>query len=345
MNISKVCIYKYINICIYMYTDCITSKGCHMLPKGCQWTILRVKMAPLERCWYMYISLLILVLIGLHRLYDLNLSVVHLNLSVVHLNLSVVHTSIKTCFYFWCIRSHFGRATDHRMCYILRCPNRSDINLPRIQWDFMGVSKNRGTPKWMAYNGKPYQNGWFGGTTIFGNTLIAVLMEHNPTPPKVYIKPDLRRHGNVTISIVHVAIKTVSYRVAYPSYIVVVMPITYIKLTQGTIEVNMLHTRKKTHTSSLPCSAYVDTVYCIGLPKAMRMCFCLFSHVLQCNVGNKTISMYLAIAIYTLPYCLTSGCEVKLGHVIKYLPQTCPIPSEGKMVEMYHTLVCPPSQE
>ena len=34
----------------------------------------------------------------------------------------------------------------------------------------VGVSKNKGTPKWMVYNGKPYQNGWFGGTTIFGNT-------------------------------------------------------------------------------------------------------------------------------------------------------------------------------
>ena len=33
-----------------------------------------------------------------------------------------------------------------------------------------GVSKNRGTPKWMVYNGKPYQNGWFGDTIIFGNT-------------------------------------------------------------------------------------------------------------------------------------------------------------------------------
>ena len=30
-------------------------------------------------------------------------------------------------------------------------------------FDQMGVSKNRGTPKWMVYNG------WFGGTTIFGN--------------------------------------------------------------------------------------------------------------------------------------------------------------------------------
>ena len=28
---------------------------------------------------------------------------------------------------------------------------------------------NRATPKWMVYNGKPYWNGWFGGTTIFGN--------------------------------------------------------------------------------------------------------------------------------------------------------------------------------
>ena len=33
--------------------------------------------------------------------------------------------------------------------------------------DDLGVSKNRGTPKWMVYNGNPYQNGWFGGTTIF----------------------------------------------------------------------------------------------------------------------------------------------------------------------------------
>ena len=36
----------------------------------------------------------------------------------------------------------------------------------------MGVSKNRGTPKWMVYNGKPYKNGWFGGTTVFGNIQI-----------------------------------------------------------------------------------------------------------------------------------------------------------------------------
>ena len=38
----------------------------------------------------------------------------------------------------------------------------------------MGVSKNRGTPKWMVHNGKPYQNGWFGGTPIFGNIQMMV---------------------------------------------------------------------------------------------------------------------------------------------------------------------------
>ena len=41
-------------------------------------------------------------------------------------------------------------------------------------WIYMGVSKNRGTPKWMVSNGKPSLNGWFGGTTIFGNIHIPV---------------------------------------------------------------------------------------------------------------------------------------------------------------------------
>ena len=31
--------------------------------------------------------------------------------------------------------------------------------------DYMGVSLNGGIPKWMIYNGKVYQNGWFGGKT------------------------------------------------------------------------------------------------------------------------------------------------------------------------------------
>ena len=40
----------------------------------------------------------------------------------------------------------------------------------------VGVSKNRGTPKWMVYNGKPYQNGWFGGKkNLFSETSYVVI--------------------------------------------------------------------------------------------------------------------------------------------------------------------------
>ncbi len=38
-------------------------------------------------------------------------------------------------------------------------------------------------PKWMAYNGKPYEKGWFGGTIIFGNTqmeYVGVFKNVNP---------------------------------------------------------------------------------------------------------------------------------------------------------------------
>ena len=38
----------------------------------------------------------------------------------------------------------------------------------------LDVSKNRGTPKRMVCNGKPYWNGWFWGTIIFGNTHLVV---------------------------------------------------------------------------------------------------------------------------------------------------------------------------
>ena len=43
-----------------------------------------------------------------------------------------------------------------------------------VKWTFIKCRKagmiDRGTPKWMVYNGKPYWNGWFGDTPIFGNT-------------------------------------------------------------------------------------------------------------------------------------------------------------------------------
>ena len=36
----------------------------------------------------------------------------------------------------------------------------------------MGVSENRGTPKWMVYNRKPYSNGRFGGKTHYFRSAI-----------------------------------------------------------------------------------------------------------------------------------------------------------------------------
>ena len=53
--------------------------------------------------------------------------------------------------------------------YVFCCPNTGCRYDTPLKF-YMGVSKNKSTPEWMVYNGKPYQNGWFGGTTIFGNT-------------------------------------------------------------------------------------------------------------------------------------------------------------------------------
>ena len=53
-----------------------------------------------------------------------------------------------------------------------RCDVLEDSTFLGIHWEstkYMGVSKNKGTPKWMIYNGNPHTNGWFGGTPIFGN--------------------------------------------------------------------------------------------------------------------------------------------------------------------------------
>ena len=70
------------------------------------------------------------------------------------------------------IRRHLHSALITAIC--LWKPRKAARNLrisPRTKGVVeMGVSENRGTPKWMVYNGKPYWNGWFGGTTIFGNT-------------------------------------------------------------------------------------------------------------------------------------------------------------------------------
>ena len=60
-----------------------------------------------------------------------------------------------------------------RFIYILHNPKHSVCIFIYI---YMGVSKNNGTPKWMVKNSWTtlWTNGWFGGTTIFGNTHIYI---------------------------------------------------------------------------------------------------------------------------------------------------------------------------
>ena len=55
---------------------------------------------------------------------------------------------------------------------IEKCPKNKSTPFKRKRrhdsWHtYMGVPKNRGTPKWMVYNEKPYQNGWFGVKTPY----------------------------------------------------------------------------------------------------------------------------------------------------------------------------------
>ena len=64
-------------------------------------------------------------------------------------------------------------------------------------WD-MDVSQNRGTPKWMIYNGKPYQNGWFGATTIFGNIHIGGCIK---LPWRVPTSSPGKKHKKATFAV------------------------------------------------------------------------------------------------------------------------------------------------
>ena len=51
-----------------------------------------------------------------------------------------------------------GQSVARSKCAVLR---------KQMRQRYLGVSKNRGTPKWMVYNGKPYWNWWFGGKTHY----------------------------------------------------------------------------------------------------------------------------------------------------------------------------------
>ena len=63
---------------------------------------------------------------------------------------------------------------------------------------------NRDTPKWMVHNGKPLVNGWFGGTTIWGNTHIDYIVPSlKLTNPKIrYSNHPFSGRVNPSIAIV-----------------------------------------------------------------------------------------------------------------------------------------------
>ena len=80
--------------------------------------------------------------------------------------------------------NHWTRWLDHQWPQRWRqecCPPRIDKNQWSIGWEckhkyiYIGMfPKNRDTPKWLVYDGKPYENWWFGGIPIFGNSHICI---------------------------------------------------------------------------------------------------------------------------------------------------------------------------
>jgi len=73
------------------------------------------------------------------------------------------------------------RQEHPQKCYLRDEWTWSNIQLPEMCevlmiWVFPKIGVI--TPKWIVDNGKPYQNGWFGGTTIFGN--IYIFPSHSP---------------------------------------------------------------------------------------------------------------------------------------------------------------------
>ena len=53
-----------------------------------------------------------------------------------------------------------------------------------------GVSKNRGTPKWMVYSGKPYKHGWFGRKThhFRKHPYISIIRLTTLAPPRLRLR-------------------------------------------------------------------------------------------------------------------------------------------------------------
>ena len=54
--------------------------------------------------------------------------------------------------------SHRRFSVTGRRGFFVRPMGEEELNWESLEHD-MDVSKNRGTPKWMIYNGNPYENG------------------------------------------------------------------------------------------------------------------------------------------------------------------------------------------
>ena len=89
------------------------------------------------------------------------------------------HPRLHLLFASWCTTCQFtGHGTGGCSTEGTRCLEE-DERAGELRWKQMKTNPNKPIwmfpkigvpPKWMVYNGKPYYNGWFGGTIIFGNT-------------------------------------------------------------------------------------------------------------------------------------------------------------------------------
>ena len=57
--------------------------------------------------------------------------------------------------------------------------HRWNLETIGISWWHLGVSINGGSSKWLDCNGKSHQNGWFGGTHIYGKPHISWRTEND----------------------------------------------------------------------------------------------------------------------------------------------------------------------
>ena len=114
--------------------------------------------------------------------------------------LMVPGSSMKNMAWSWPpLALSFGRPAHISHSGLVICDWNHTI--PNEPWQ-MGVSNNRGTPKWMICNGKPYQDGWFGGKTPlfletprYNCTLSHSLSPHLQLHPE---KSGHRPHTNIT---------------------------------------------------------------------------------------------------------------------------------------------------